>query len=76
MSRRSVTASRLKSIVDSIEHAPKPSGNGKPSSDGKSSGPFRATMPLGEFLFAYLHSRGVAVSFGVMSKATPSIVCS
>lgn len=71
MSRRSVTASRLKSIVDSIEHAPKPSGEGKPSangkasSNGKSASPFRSTMPLGEFLFAYLHSRGVTVSFGV-----------
>ena len=27
--------------------------------------PFAATMPLGEFLFAYLHHRGVRHSFGV-----------
>ncbi len=57
MSRRSATtkstsaalAPRLASLAAS---------NGHPS-------PFRPTMPLGEFLFAYLHARGVRHSFGV-----------
>ena len=44
-----------------------------PSLDARPASGFRATMPqnmpqtmpLGEFLFAYLHSRGVTTSFGV-----------
>jgi indolepyruvate decarboxylase len=43
---------------------PVPNRLGVHSSNGTAS-PFRATMPLGEFLFAYLHARGVRHSFGV-----------
>lgn len=59
MSRRTVSP-RLRSIVKSLADAPLESDeplNGSPT--------FRPTMPLGEFLFAYLHARGVTVSFGV-----------
>ncbi len=60
MSRRAATSPRLKSIVDSIENAPHVGD--KPMNGAAK---FRAIMPLGEFLFAYLHARGVTTSFGV-----------
>jgi indolepyruvate decarboxylase len=64
MSRRAVISPRLKSIVDSIEDAPH--ANEKPMNGAaKTPVKFRPIMPLGEFLFAYLHSRGVTTSFGV-----------
>ncbi|HEY8751828.1 MAG TPA: thiamine pyrophosphate-binding protein [Tepidisphaeraceae bacterium] len=43
-------------------------GNAKvaaPVSRGHVTGPFPARMPMGQFLFAYLHRRGVRHSFGV-----------
>jgi len=45
--------------------ARRPTRNGRPSTKHLAPGPKRLTMPMGEFLFAYLHSKGVAHAFGV-----------
>ncbi len=57
MSRRSTSSKSSPAAVEP-RLASLASTNGHPS-------PFRPTMPLGEFLFAYLHARGVRHSFGV-----------
>ncbi|HEY7117358.1 MAG TPA: thiamine pyrophosphate-binding protein, partial [Tepidisphaeraceae bacterium] len=46
-------------------HHPAMSGRKSARSAAAQSAPFRSRMPMGEFLFAYLHHRGVRHSFGV-----------
>src|SRR5688500_12137136 len=42
-----------------------PAISGRKAARGPAPFSFRARMPMGEFLFAYLHRRGVRHSFGV-----------
>lgn len=52
--------------ISSLAKAPSHNGNGKPALSPQPPAPlFPARMPMGEFLFAYLHHRGVRHSFGV-----------
>jgi len=53
---------RVNSGVSANENG---AGNGHARKGVRPGAEFRSTMPMGEFLFAYLHRRGVRHSFGV-----------
>src|SRR5438445_301783 len=59
------TATRLSDKNGHNGHAISSRATGRATTRIKSHKPFPAIMPLGEFLFEYLHRRGVRHSFGV-----------